>query len=117
MPKVITSIGRKNITFTFVANFFMKGREMGDLHVNAKSATKTGYGKLKNKVCVRKASGEVVNTTRAKAEVFVNGGGAYVPRSVWKKEVRDIKVETNKVETENKPKKKKGNPKGKTKKD
>lgn len=72
--------------------------------------------KMSNWVCVRKSDGKVARIKRDEAESLAKEGKAeFVPRSVWKKEVRDVNKgkETAKAETEKKPRKRKGNPKGK----
>lgn len=67
----------------------------------------------KNYVCVREGK-DVKRILKTEAQELVATGKAeYVPRSVWKTEVRDAgKAEA----TESAPKKRKGNPKGKARK-
>jgi hypothetical protein len=69
--------------------------------------------KMSNWVCVRNNK-NVKRVRRTEAEVLVQSGWEYCPRSVWKKEVRDVNKAEEKAKTEKKqPRKRKGNPKGK----
>ena len=75
-----------------------------------KKHRRVGYGKGTTKKCVRTQKGEVVYVSNSEAARLVAQGGSYVPKSVWKQEVRDKAVE---VKKEVKVKSKRGNPKGK----
>lgn len=70
--------------------------------------------KSSNYVCVREGT-EVKRVARREGDELVRSGKAvYVPRSVWKKEVRDANKQPEVVQDA--PKKPKGNPKGKARK-
>jgi len=67
---------------------------------------------MSNYVCVREGT-EVKRVARSVGDELVRSGKAeYVPRSVWRKEVRDAEKPQGK-----KGKKGKGNPKGKARKE
>lgn len=69
--------------------------------------SRVGSGSLKNYVCIRKGA-DVKRLKRAIADAMVkNEGYSYINRSVWKKEVRDIKgYVAEVVEVKEQPKKK-----------
>jgi len=70
--------------------------------------------KSSNYVCVREGK-EVKRVARSVGDELVRSGkAAYVPRSVWKEEVRDAGKQPEVAKDA--PKKGKGNPKGKARK-
>lgn len=56
-----------------------------------KKHSRVGYGHESTKKCVRGKNGKVVYVSNSEAARIVAGGGSYVPRKVWKEEVRDFK--------------------------
>lgn len=86
-----------------------------NIHVPKKNSGKH-KPKLSNYLCVR-VGNEVKRLKRIEAESLVsNGKGKLVPRSVWKKEVRDVNKVEEQPEVKDTPKKPKRNPKGKARK-
>lgn len=71
-----------------------------------KKRSKVGYGHGTSKKCVRGRDGKVVYVKNSEAARIVAGGGSYVPRKVWKEEVRDFK-ETKEPEVSKRKSKKK----------